>query len=503
MTLLRFPPCHLVPIIIAILILGAIALTWHLNSFSAHRPTLIRQSLDTLNPLDPPISSFVLPDPLVCNQTALVRDYELSSHLLVPPRSNWGSRMRKEKTLHILALGGSNSNGEDRWPEIFADALKLEFPNISSLVINQAIPGLGISHTIGRTYPFEHEPPHLWPSVVILESAVNCDRNKDCLQDHEAITKYLRLKWLAHDLPPPDFLILELIKLGELYVSFQGKNDTFISRYQHFIEFDKSKFRNSHISDFARFYRIPMISLVDAFLPSIVRHFLNCPIAIKWMYSVDFMHIHKSTHEILVQQMLLPLIKHQFLKTTTSDMNMSAIYDEPSISYLPPNDVSGVIEFTTMHTWSSWNHRKSLQNIILDSPGWSFTNLRGHKKGSHVCFGSTTKGTSAKFQFWGSSKCRIRSPCVLEIHYIHSWNTSYIGNANCSVLQSSDTWLPIATVFINGSAHKGVPVQDTVPRVVQLASLDREGNYTISCLNLDDKLACISAVILRGMGAVE
>ena len=456
------------------------------------------QSLVSVIPIELDPRSVVPPDPLVCNQTALVRDYELSAFQLVSPPSHWGARMRREKTLHILALGGSNSKGEDRWPEILAEALRVSFPNTSSFVMNQAIPGYGISQSVGRTYPFEHEPPHLWPSVVILESAVNCDRNRDCLEAHETITQYLRLKWIANGLPPPDFLILELIKLGELYVSFEGKNDTFISRYEHLTVFDKSKFTNSYISDFARFYRIPMVSLVDAFLPSIVRHFLNCPTWIKWIYSVDLMHIHKSAHEILVRQMLLPLLEEQFTKTQALDTNHSMVFEVPGVSYLHPEDVSGVLEFTTLHTWTSWNHKKSLQNIVLDSPGWTFVNLRGHQKGSHVCFGSTSKGTYAKFRFWGSSQCQLRSPCLLELHYIHSWNTSYIGNANCSVYHNSDR-IPLATVYINGSAYKGMAVHDTVPRVVQLAELQREGNYSISCLNLDDKLACISAVIMRGM----
>jgi hypothetical protein len=56
------------------------------------------------------------PERLLCNITAVIRDYELARALLVRPPPYWGARMRKEKVIGVMALGGSNSNGMERWP---------------------------------------------------------------------------------------------------------------------------------------------------------------------------------------------------------------------------------------------------------------------------------------------------------------------------------------------------------------------------------------------------
>lgn len=435
-----------------------------------------------------------LPDPTTCNLTALARGYELELHLLVPPPLGWGHRMAELRSLSILALGGSNSNGELRWPEMLADALKTSFPGIPCFVFNEAVPGYGISHTVGRTYSFEHLESHRWPSIVILESAVNCDIDMSCLQAHEQITNYINHKWSIHGLQPPDYLIVELIKLGEFYLSFDNNKDSYASRLRHVIEFDKSRLKNRYISDFARFYRIPMVSLVDALLPSIIRHFLNCPVNIQWMYCVDLMHIHPIAHQILVKDMLIPFLNEQFQKSIDNNSSLMKI-NHLDISYLHPDEYRGALKYVNVHSWSSWNRKKTLSNILLDSPGWSFIHLRGHHKGSHVCFGSTTKGSHGKFSIWASSTCQSQSPCLLDLEYVHSWNSSYVGNAQCAVYRGRKS-SHVGSVFINGSEYEGNAVHDTVPRKVHLASLDREGNYTISCLNLEDKLACIASVTL-------
>ena len=437
-----------------------------------------------------------------CDLIALVRDYELGLSLLVSPPPHWGARMRREQTLHILTLGGSNSDRSDRWPYVLETALKTAFSGVNASVINKAESGMGIGYTVGDTYPFEHLPAAEWPSLVILESAVNCDIDVGCLIAHEQIKKYLDHKWVKNGLDPPDLLIVELIRIDSLRLKLTG-NNTYTDRLKQVREFDKSELRNRIVSDFARFYRIPMISLVDVLVPSLFRHFLACSTEINWNYMdyKDLVHIHPSTHVLLVNEILVPFLKKHFLNSANDTLSPRTFIDY-RVSYLKPRYYRDAVRDATVQKWTSWGFGKSLRNIVLYSPHWSFMNLKGHDEGGHVCFGTITKGSVGKFRVRAPPSCQQNSPCLLHMHYIHSWNRSYVSDASCAVYEDSNS-SPVETTFINGSVYEGELVRDTVPRKIRLASLTNGGSYFISCFSTENKFACISSIELQHEGDIE
>ena len=354
---------------------------------------------------------------------------------------------------------------------------------------------MGISCTVRDTYPFEHLPAAEWPSLVIIESAVNCGVDMDCLVAHEQITKYLEHKWQKNGLDPPDLLILELIRIDSLRFTHTG-NDTYIDRLNHVRVLDKSKFRNHYISDYARFYRIPMISLVDVLIPSLLRHFLACSTEMNWKYmdGRDLVHIHSSTHVLLVNQILIPFLEEQFFKSVENS-HSSRTLDDSRVSYLHPNYYREATGKASVHRWTSWGYGKSLHSIVLHSPHWAFMNRKGHDEGGHVCFGSTTKGSVGKLRIRAPSTCQQNSPCLLHMYYIHSWNRSYVSDASCAVHREGGS-SPIETISINGNLYEGNPVHDTAPRKIRLASLTNGGSYIVSCLNIENRFACIASIEL-------
>jgi hypothetical protein len=73
----------------------------------------------------------------------LVSDYEWDMAQIVTPPSYWGRRMREEQTIHIMTLGGSNTDGEGRgfrWPEYLREQMKVKFPNIATSCLNKGKP---------------------------------------------------------------------------------------------------------------------------------------------------------------------------------------------------------------------------------------------------------------------------------------------------------------------------------------------------------------------------
>ena len=81
-----------------------------------------------------------------------------------------------------------------------------------------------------------------------------------------------------------------------------------------------------------------MISLVDALLPSLIRHVLACSATVKWRYfddPFDPMHIHYSTQVMLDRRILVPLLKSQCKKSIDTDGN-ARIFENSNISYFHP-----------------------------------------------------------------------------------------------------------------------------------------------------------------------
>jgi hypothetical protein len=118
--------------------------------------------------------------------------------------------------------------------------------------------------------------------------------------------RFLNNKWNAIGLDLPNYIIIEIPKFPAIYLSTTGesifpntKPNTLESRYQHVIDFDKALLRHQFVPDFARFNRYPMFSLVDAFLPSFIRHFVHCDVEMRWMYGCDLMHVNYLVHQIL------------------------------------------------------------------------------------------------------------------------------------------------------------------------------------------------------------
>ena len=129
-------------------------------------------------------------------------------------------------------------------------------------------------------------------------------------------------------------------------------------------------------------------------------------------------------------------------------------------------------------SFSSWGSADNqLRDIVVPTPGWHFQSLRGHEQDrEHVCYGAnspmarevaplsnsslvqplvpplslssasaatpepTPELAPALFMLhYSSAVCNTHSPCGLEVSYVHSWNTSYIGDARCFLYHFQDT----------------------------------------------------------------
>ena len=68
---------------------------------------------------------------------------------------------------------------------------------------------------------------------------------------------------------------------------------------------------------------------------------------------------------------------------------------------------------------------------------WSYRRSFRHEDNDHICYGTTQAHSVGVFLFPVSAEhCinrHLHGSCALEVELLHSWNTSYISNSQCSV----------------------------------------------------------------------
>lgn len=443
-------------------------------------------------------------------ESSRLRPEELDLALLVSPLPCWGRNMRKDKSPRVLVFGGSNSDDQNlqipwKWPVVLRKLLADEYTPQKSYVFNQAVAGTGPTHSMGHTFKFEaDEPASNWPNIVILEYSVNCQISIDCVAQIDNLIQFLNDKWALMGLEPPSYLLFELW-CDKLSGSLKDKEDTPATRLNQIHQFDRNTLRNPYIVDFARFYRYPLISFSDAAFPAFVRHFLSSNADEYWFYTEGYCHINGAGSLIAVRDMIMPFIRKQMEPKPRDQANKRcALYDDPRISYVNPKkmDTRLVNMYKFQKRWSSWHQEQSLQHITMPALNttWSFVDLRGHEQNhAHMCYGSTVKGTSATFKIRAYESCREETPCLLSITYIHSWNTSYIGDAQCGLFIEKEAHSKKLTLIgeyvkVTGNLYKGMAVKDTTPRELTLPNVTQAGRkHFVVCENLsEDRLACFS-----------
>ena len=70
---------------------------------------------------------------------------------------------------------------------------------------------------------------------------------------------------------------------------------------------------------------------------------------------------------------------------------------------------------------------------ISDSPGWKMHALQNHDDGAHNCFGTTSGTAVLRLKIPVPQRCETTENCRIVMEYLRSWNSSYIGTAECAL----------------------------------------------------------------------
>jgi hypothetical protein len=144
----------------------------------------------------------------------------------------------------------------------------------------------------------------------------------------------------------------------------------------------------------------------------------------------------------------------------------------------------------------------NLKDIIDKRTSASFhmqSSLRHKNDNDHICFGSTIKDSTVVFRIkTDSDNVKHEMFLTLGLGYLHSWNQSYVGDAECQLFRSDPQCTEFREaesnkVVLVGNSHLGSPVRDTTPResIIAKATITA-GCHLLRCRNIDGRLSCFT-----------
>ena len=230
---------------------------------------------------------------------------ELSRGLAYRPNEKWGWQMRKEKSIRLLTLGGSNTAYfyGTTYPAFLIESIHRLY-NATELHVSIRNEGIAGTGPTMKNFDFFAEPPSTWPNVVSLEFAINTDNQWIEAVRVDQLIHYLNNKWASKNLPSPDYLLIELFRIQQYYPyttfgdwakvgynaskevldSTGGDRLTPVTMDPQNDGFNRGTRGGPVLMTLARFYGYPVLSSADSMFPAFTRYYATFANTSIWPY---------------------------------------------------------------------------------------------------------------------------------------------------------------------------------------------------------------------------
>ena len=384
-----------------------------------------------------------------------------------------------------------------KYPELLDNFLNTNVSS-TSYALNKGISGTGPGfHLESPTFGFEHLEKKHWPNVVSLEYAVNLNHGWENVRVIDDLIRHIIRKYEMDGLKSPSFMLLEL---PAVRVYSQRIRDSY-KKQVDVIPCVQSggEDRGGLLLLLARFYWIPFISFKEATYNAFIRHYLTFDQSKMWPYlNDDGFHVNAAAHHLLTYEMLVPFLLDNY-RPRESDKHPSPIeypdFFHFNVSLFPP--VAKTIE--PLEKWRAWGVGRydfnTLINITVPSEHWGF--IRGGRRWDSYCYASERQSFVARFQFKVPPECVGDGGfrCELRMDYLHSWNSSKIGDLICHPpVSDHNASTSFVRIFGNTRHSNDTTVHSTTLFTVSKAVSGADVRF--ECVKPDNKLSCIAAVAL-------
>ena len=437
----------------------------------------------------------------------------------------WGQQMRKEGSIRLLMIGGSQTaygNEADLSPMIH-DHLK-ETYGPGSYALNRGRGSTAPRAFVGARYDFEEWDTSKWPNCVMMDFTLNTPATYgwNAARDAEMVVRSIKLKYLLKNITVPDFFLVEYLMTHGFQVDDETRHynnsEEVLKRFNSLSDspddsffvgngFNRGCANCGALNELADFHGFPVISIRNVFFPAYLRNHLKEKHEpghiVKHYMSQDGIHLWPDGRCLAMKHLYIPFFKKSMEPRVEllRRSKFSPIY-EHDVSLFTP-------ELLTMDLvrWSSWaSHQNTLLDIVdtVRHKGnrslvnaWHFRSTPGHEKDKeHVCYCSNVLKSHAVFSFDVPNNCTKEVPCEVWLSVIHSWNQTHFGDMNCRLFHNgADGRLQkVGAVAVTSGSHQGEKIRNTLPVDILLSRKVDHGHYVIMCANSDDRYSCISAV---------
>ena len=470
-------------------------------------------------------------------------DEEIRRGLLVPPPHFWGNEIRKDRSLRLVLIGGSNTGIYGaRLRYLISMKVNASELNPNSYVQSEARAATDVSGHLYRKFDFEDKYPiELWPNIVCLELSINGRAGWGKVKDADRLIFILNRLWAKQGLKQPSYMFIDLFTVGQYYspdwsgithYPIGGPGNTYwaspsAATREAVVSVEVAKLNphpegkgmdniermwsrgaqsGNYLFALARFYGIPFVSLADAMFPSFTRYFVQSVAPNDthgnqmWPFNDDGMHVNALSRLVLVDKLLISLLETELQRNSSRNQDRVSIYDYDIRLFSPNTYMSADV----LGSHTSWGQsQNTLAKVVVSNPAWTFMSTRNHETdGMHICYGSqqtsaSTVPSPAQITLRFEDKnCLPQSPCGLDLSYVHSWNRSYIGGAVCDLFLTSHPDLrpfgggrqdyvrvtPPGGHSIQGDVVNGQPVVDTTVHTHKISrNVTSRGVYLLEC----------------------
>lgn len=442
---------------------------------------------------------------------------EISRALVVKPRGTWGQRVRKDNSLRLLCIGGSNTE-KNVYNKGYVTLLHEYIQNNitknshfrdTSYALNRGVSGMMPTYFTGKKFDFEKLDTAVWPNVVMLEFTVNSGTNivwETICRRLETLVRSIMYKYENKGLPSPDFMLYEVLFMRDVFLQSEIA-DTVEARWAWMQEFSTTlynKTRNTNMlqSEFAAFYGFPVLSWGEVTFPALLRQFLSETRTLYveklqvtktvWPYSADGVHMSiPFGTTFAVNNILGPFFK-DMMRPRTED---GTAYPLDLRMFPPQRTEMELVSYSSVDPYGSL----PLQDIVHNDSDWSFIKTIHDQQ----CYGSEVQNSVGRLVFDVPSQCVMPSvPCSVEVSFMHSWDRNFVGKTQCTLYSVSKTGKftqRSRVITIDGTHGVG---QATFPVKSKLSMNLERGMHAVQCLNLDGKHACLTALDINGFATV-
>ena len=249
----------------------------------------------------------------------------------------WGVHVRRSKSLRVAFLGGSQTS-RGVYGDSFRDSIQEAAKNMnwSSAVYNEGLPG-EIPHI--RSFKFFSLDTSQWPNVICFEPCINClfdpvkskSEYLSCSTTLDNVKYFINREYKHKGIEAPYYFFLEFFKASELHWdSLYNRRDSGhwaattltalplnatkaaeISNTPYSVMHYRGSVYSPFMMDMARFYGMPVLSVIDVLYPSFVRFFLTHAENELWPCSEDGFHTSVGCAKLVGTHILTPFFLQQ------------------------------------------------------------------------------------------------------------------------------------------------------------------------------------------------